>query len=142
MDSLLITARDVATVLSEVGFDVFMDKMIEALETAFQDYASCATRVKQRAGFVFGDGVLEWMPVSERDRVTIKTVGYSPRNPVLRGLPTIVSTICTFDANTGHLVAMADGNLLTAIRTGAASAIATRAFSSSSVTSCSGSTSA
>jgi ornithine cyclodeaminase/alanine dehydrogenase-like protein (mu-crystallin family) len=59
-------------------------------------------------------------------KVTIKIVGYHPENPDRYGFPTILSSISQYDTNTGHLSGIADGVLLTALRTGAASAIATR----------------
>lgn len=130
METLLITAADIKLVLDHVGIDVFMDNAIEALESAFMTFDSRRTEVKQRSGFLFHGtqpGVLEWMPVHRHGSgVTIKTVGYNPGNPDAYGVPTIISTISFYDDKTGHLIAVADGNLLTAVRTGAASAIASR----------------
>ncbi len=60
------------------------------------------------------------------EAVTVKIVGYHPANPARRGLPTILSTVLCFDVTSGHLRAVIDGNFLTAIRTGAASAVASR----------------
>ena len=57
---------------------------------------------------------------------TIKIVGYHPANPESRNLPTILSTISVYDTNSGHLIGLADGTFLTALRIGAASAIASR----------------
>jgi ornithine cyclodeaminase/alanine dehydrogenase-like protein (mu-crystallin family) len=57
--------------------------------------------------------------------VVVKMVGYHPANPVQRGLPSVIATSSMWDTETGHLVAIADATLLTAVRTGAASALAT-----------------
>ena len=54
--------------------------------------------------------------------ITIKVVGYHPHNPTQQKLPTILSTVLTFDTQNGHLLSLVEGNLVTAIRTGAASA--------------------
>jgi ornithine cyclodeaminase/alanine dehydrogenase-like protein (mu-crystallin family) len=54
--------------------------------------------------------------------VSIKVVAYQPSN-ITVGLPTIVATTSLYDSTTGHLVALSDGVFLTAVRTGAASAI-------------------
>ena len=54
----------------------------------------------------------------------IKVVGYHPGNPDKYNLPTILSTLSAYDTATGHLLGLMDGVLLTALRTGAASAIA------------------
>ncbi|GIT18599.1 MAG: hypothetical protein CM1200mP39_14050 [Dehalococcoidia bacterium] len=47
-------------------------------------------------------------------------------NPAEFGLPTTVGTILVQDKQTGVVVAVMDGGLLTGIRTGAASGVATR----------------
>ncbi len=56
----------------------------------------------------------------------MKIVGYHPGNPVQRHLPSVISTFSMYDTVTGQITALADGALLTAMRTGAASAVATR----------------
>ena len=56
----------------------------------------------------------------------VKLVGYNPANVEGVGLPTILSTISLYDVNTGHLRALCDGTFPTALRTGAASAVASR----------------
>ncbi|WP_144122740.1 ornithine cyclodeaminase family protein [Catellatospora sichuanensis] len=74
-------------------------------------------------------GIIEWMPHHDSgDSITIKTVAYSPANPDRFGLPTIVGTVARFDDVTGRLIALSDGVVLTAIRTGAVSAIASAAL--------------
>jgi L-lysine cyclodeaminase len=106
-----------------------MDAVIEALETALREHARERGELVERDGFSYSDprpGVLEWMPFRDPGQtVTIKTVGYHPRN-VDVGLPTVLATVQRFDQATGRVVALADGVLSTAVRTGAASAIATR----------------
>ncbi|MEZ5263551.1 MAG: hypothetical protein R2755_17700 [Acidimicrobiales bacterium] len=57
--------------------------------------------------------------------VAVKTVGYHPRNPTRKGLPSVMATTSLYDTATGQLVALVDATLLTALRTGAASAVAT-----------------
>lgn len=58
--------------------------------------------------------------------ITIKTVAYTPSNPGTFQLPTIIGSLTRYDDVTGRLLAVCDGILPTAIRTGAASAIASR----------------
>ena len=58
------------------------------------------------------------------DRAVVKMVSYNPINPMRFELPTIVSTMNMYDLKTGNLRALCDGTHLTAVRTGAASAIA------------------
>ena len=54
----------------------------------------------------------------------VKTVSLNRRNPIL-GLPYIHSVIQVFDAKTGALAAILDGEYITGLRTGAGSALAT-----------------
>jgi L-lysine cyclodeaminase len=60
------------------------------------------------------------------DSVTIKIVAYTPDNARRFALPTIIGTVARFDEASGRLLALADAVLLTALRTGAASAITSR----------------
>ncbi|MEU5980025.1 ornithine cyclodeaminase family protein [Streptomyces sp. NPDC047315] len=129
MDTLLIGRADVERVLAEVGRDVLMDRVIERLTKGLTELGQGGHEFSPpRGGFDRHDpvpGVLEWMPhfVSGQG-ITIKTVAYSPENPQRHRLPTIVGTLARYDCVTGRLLALADGIVLTAIRTGAASAVA------------------
>lgn len=128
--TLVLTHRDICQIVSLVGSDNIMDLMISRLETAFASSRTDSSNTPTRAGFITGhtgNGVLEWMPHHETGRaVTIKTVSYAPDNPSRCGLPTILGTVARLDDRTGRLVALADAALSTALRTGAASAVATR----------------
>jgi ornithine cyclodeaminase/alanine dehydrogenase-like protein (mu-crystallin family) len=128
--ALVIGRPDLASLIAKHGHDALMDLMIERLSEAFRDAVRSNWHTPVRDGFRRCDGdsgVLEWMPHHEPGRsVTIKTVAYTPNNPSSLGLPTILGTVARFDDVTGHLVAISDGVLLTAMRTGAASAVASR----------------
>ncbi|MFJ8113208.1 ornithine cyclodeaminase family protein [Streptomyces sp. NPDC096132] len=130
--TLLLTQSDIYRILRQAGRDQVMDLMIERLRTAFAAADSGRAVTPARQGFLTGTdrtGVLEWMPHHDPGHaVTIKTVSYAPMNPTRFGLPTILGTIARFDDETGHLVGLCDGVLPTAVRTGAASAIATGLF--------------
>lgn len=126
-----IIARDhIARIVDSVGLDALMDEMIESLQDAIESFDETRTHVRARDGFHYREpdvGLLEWMPVMHTARATtIKVVGYHPSNPAKRSLPTILSTISVFDTATGHMTGLADGTFLTALRTGAASAVASR----------------
>ena len=130
MHTLLLSADDVRQTVRHIGLDGVMDRAIDALTLACRDYDAGSIRTPARAGFSYTDpapGLLEWMPALGADgRATIKIVGYHPRNPDERQLPTILSVVAQCETATGHLTALLDGTLLTAIRTGAASAVASR----------------
>lgn len=124
------TVDDMRRIVSGVGLDQVMDDTIEALTHTLQAFDPAQHEIPIRDGFDYEDpqiGLIEWMPAMKRgEAVTVKMVGYHPHNPRQQGLPTILSTVLCFDVRSGHLRAVMDGNLLTAIRTGAASAVASR----------------
>ncbi len=130
MDTLILSAADIRAIAQHVGLDALMDEMIRRLTQALREYDPAATIVPVRGGFAYDrpeTGLLEWMPALQTgDQVMVKIVGYHPCNPMLRQLPTILSTISVYDAGSGHLVGLADATFVTALRTGAASAIASR----------------
>ncbi|WP_244184053.1 ornithine cyclodeaminase family protein [Streptomyces cellostaticus] len=111
------------------GRDVFADLVIDRLHRALAEKSKGVAPA--RAGFsrCHGDtGSIEWMPYHvPGDCMTLKTVSYTPfRTTKRQYLPVISATLTRFDDETGRLTAMCDARLLTAIRTGAASAVASR----------------
>ena len=126
----VIGRDDVAAVIAAVGLDRLMDEMIEELTTSIVTFDDSVTKVRTRDGFHYSHpeiGLIEWMPVMQSgESTTIKVVGYHPGNPRSRQLPTILATISVYDTGTGHLRGLVDGTFLTAVRTGAASAVASR----------------
>ncbi|MBL8093809.1 MAG: ornithine cyclodeaminase family protein [Anaerolineales bacterium] len=131
MQTTLLPSDHVRAIVQRIGLHELMDALIARLTTAFATFEPAHTHSPARSGFNYTDpelGLIEWMPVMTGGRVTIKVVGYHPSNPRARQLPTILSTVSTYDTQTGHWIAVADGNFLTALRTGAASAIASRAL--------------
>ncbi len=125
----VLTAADVAAVVRSVGLDQFMDHMIEGVREAAKGLDPESTMTIERGGFQYEKpslGLVEWMPSMELGRaVGIKTVGYHPSNPIQRGMPSVMATTSIHDTANGRLVALVDATLLTAIRTGAASAVVT-----------------
>ncbi len=130
MKTLLLSVDDIRTIVLETGVDSLMDEMIGRLEAALENFDKEKTVIPLRDGFEYDEpesGLLEWMPLLQvGEKATIKIVGYNPSSPALRKLPTIISAITAFDTSSGHLIALADGTFLTALRTGAASAVATK----------------
>ncbi|MEU0254320.1 ornithine cyclodeaminase family protein [Streptomyces sp. NPDC006184] len=128
----IVDAPAVATVVSEVGLGRLYDLAIERLTEVLTSSGPARAEMKTRDGFLLTTptlGLLEWMPaVRHGATVSMKLVGYNPHNPVKNQLPTILSTLLAFDVESGHLRAIVDGTFATAIRTGAASALASRAL--------------
>ncbi|MEO1589883.1 MAG: ornithine cyclodeaminase family protein [Cyanobacteria bacterium J06632_22] len=126
----LLSADDVQLIAQRVGLDRLMDEMIGRLTQAFLEFDNHNTVVPIRSGFNYRTphvGLVEWMPLLQKtQQIVVKTVGYHPQNPELYGLPTVLSTISAYDPTSGRLLAVVDGTFLTALRTGAASAIASQ----------------
>ncbi len=134
METLLLAQDDIRDLVRAVGLDALMDLMIARLTEAFATFDPEHLIIPKRNGFSYRCpvmGLVEWMPCYETGKqVTIKVVGYHPTNAEAHNLPTIVSTMSAYDTASGHLQCVMDGNLATALRTGAASAVATRLLAS------------
>jgi ornithine cyclodeaminase/alanine dehydrogenase-like protein (mu-crystallin family) len=130
MDTLLLSYTDTKRLIDVVGVDVIMRDCIARLKDGLTDVA-CERRPKcpPRGGFLTGgrpgEGVIENMPyMDDQDGMTLKTISYKPRNNALNRLPTVVGVICRYSVDTGELVTICDATIPTAIRTGAATAVA------------------
>jgi len=105
--------------------------VIEAVAAAFAAYSDGQTVTPLRVGVEPPgvDGVLLAMPsaIVQPEALGAKIVSVFRRNPA-RGLPTVTSIYALSDYQTGAPLALMDGGYLTAIRTAAGSAVATRAL--------------
>lgn len=130
MKTVLFTSEDIVEIVRYVGLDRLMDLATDRIERACDEYDADDYCVPVRDGFSYEDpasGLVEWMPAMRfGHNVVMKMVGYHPQNPRLRALPTILSTVMVFDTDSGHLKSVADASFLTSLRTGAASAVASR----------------
>lgn len=130
LQTRVLSVDDIRTIVTQVGLDALMDEMIARLTQAFATFDPATTIVPVRTGFNYTEphvGLVEWMPLHQKYRqIVVKAVGYHPANPKAYGLPTVISTVSAYDPTSGHLTALIDGTFLTALRTGAASAIASR----------------
>ena len=131
LSTLLLDVDDLAHVLDDVGLDVFMDQLIDRLRQDIGGFDPAVVETQVRKGFNYSEpetGLVEWMPTMiAGDVVAVKTVGYHPANPIRRGLPSVLASTALYDTSTGGLVALSEATLLTALRTGAASAVVTAA---------------
>jgi alanine dehydrogenase len=75
------------------------------------------------------DGDFRAMPAAGDGLAILKWVTSFPSNSA-RDLPTVTGTILVSEAETGRLLALVDGRSVTALRTGAAAAIASQALES------------
>lgn len=101
-----------------------LEVLAEALIALGQGRAEAPTRIAVR---VPEGGLLAAMPGFDGVVLGAKLVTVFPANPG-RGLPGHQALIALFDAATGAPLAVLDGTAITAARTGAVSALATRAL--------------
>ena len=130
LKTLVLANADINAIVQHYGVDTIMDELIKRVADAFETFDAEKTIIPIRSGFNYEHphtGLVEWMPLYNKGhQVVIKIVGYHPNNPNDFSLPSIISTISTYDTATGHLKGIMDGVFLTALRTGATSAIASR----------------
>jgi ornithine cyclodeaminase len=101
--------------------------LLDAVEEAYRDVAAGRDRSPLRSHVQLDAGDLLLMPGVRAGGVgaSVKLVTIVPGNAE-RGLPTLHAVVAWFDAATGQPVALLDGPAITAMRTGAASGVATR----------------
>ena len=104
-----------------------MADVLDAVEAAYRDVASGRDRSPQRIHVPLESGDLLLMPGirAGASGFSVKLVTVVAENRA-RGLPTVQAVVVWFDGATGRPVALIDGPTLTAMRTGAASGVATR----------------
>ena len=106
-----------------------VDALIDALASAMADLSAGRASVPDRVAALVPqhDGFLAAMPgfVPSAKVLMSKLVSLFPHNAGT-GLPTHQAVIVAFDPDTGQPVALLDGTAITAIRTGACSALSAR----------------
>ena len=109
---------------------VDLDELIDAVEAAYRDVAAGRDRSPLRSRIALSEGDLLLMPGSREGAagVSVKIVSIVPRNAE-RGRATVQAVVIWIDALTGTPAALLDGEAVTALRTGAGTAAATRLLS-------------
>jgi alanine dehydrogenase len=109
-----------------------MADVIDAVERGFRAYKTgrCAVPVRMPVKIEKAEGVFLFMPayLEKEGFFGTKIVSVFPRN-IEKKLSTIQAAYLLNDPTTGELLALMDGILLTAMRTGATSALATKYLS-------------
>lgn len=106
---------------------VSIGDLIDAVDEAYRDVVAGRDRSPLRAHVPLDDGDLLLMPGVRAGGTgaSVKLVTVMPGNAA-RGRPTVQAIVVWFDAATGEPLALLDGSTVTAMRTGAASGVATR----------------
>lgn len=121
---LVLSRHDIEQLLT-------MTDALAAVEEGFRQLALGNVVMPQRAATAIApyNGLHLSMPAfvgSEVGALTIKIVTVYGDNPTQHGLPMIQGLLLVHDVKTGQVLAMLDAEYLTAMRTGAASGVATQ----------------
>ncbi len=122
--ALVLSRNDLESILT-------MRDNIRIVEQAFKEYMLGNVKMPLRPTISLEEshGLMAFMPAhigGGMNALGIKVVSVFQDNVTKHNLPTILGTILLFDARTGALSAIMDGAFLTAMRTGAASGVATK----------------
>jgi len=121
--TLILDAKDLVGILD-------YPTAIEAVEGAFRDLGSgnAVMPVRHTIRVEAHEGTSVFMPayLTGKDQLGIKVVSAFARNREKFGLPTVIGSILLLDPKNGMPMAIVDGTYVTAVRTAAASAVATK----------------
>ena len=108
-----------------------MDVAVEAVAAAFAAHGRAETQMPAKVYLEFPtyNGDLRAMPAAMGDYAGLKWVNSHPDNPSLHGLPSVMGLYILSDPATAQPLALLDATLLTAVRTGAAAAVASKHLS-------------
>lgn len=118
MATLLLGGNDVLKLLE-------MSAIIEAVEKAFKDLGRGKAQMPPKAYLFLDRGGFRAMPAALSGAVGMKWVNVHPQN-LSQGLPTVMAIIIYNDPDTGYPLAIMDATHITAYRTGATAAIASK----------------
>ena len=118
MSTLLLSKSDVAELL-DTG------EVMSAVEQVFRDYAAGRAQMPAKVYIALEKGDFRAMPGAVPGAVGVKWVNVHPGNQEL-GLPNIMGMVIYSDPNTGYPLAIMDATEITAYRTAATSANASK----------------
>jgi ornithine cyclodeaminase/alanine dehydrogenase len=118
---LLLSRNDVTQVLQ-------MKDCMEVVEKAFAELANGTAVLPLRTPITPPEGLSLYMPayLKELGALACKIVTVYKNNPTKYHMPVTVGKVLLQDPNTGDVICIMDGGYLTAVRTGAASGVATK----------------
>lgn len=118
---LLLSRNDVIKVLE-------MADCMDVVEKAFAELASGTAVLPLRINITTPDGLALYMPayLKNMGALACKVVTVYKNNPKEFNMPTVIGKTLLQDPKTGDVICIMDGGYLTAVRTGAASGVATK----------------
>lgn len=118
MSTLILDKKSVSALLN-------MKTTIKAVEQAFRDWTNGKGTMPSKAYLVLEKGDFRAMPAALPGAAGVKWVNVHPKNPS-HGLPTVMAVLIYNDPETGYPLAIMDATDITAFRTGATAAIASK----------------
>lgn len=122
METLILSRSEILSLLD-------MAEIMDAVHEALREKATGRVQMPPKTYLYYEKyrGDLRVMPsyLEALESTAVKIVNVHPDNRKY-GLPTVMATIVLLDPKTGFPMAIMDGTAITAMRTGAASAIATK----------------
>jgi len=105
-----------------------MQACMECVEMAFAELAEGTAVLPLRISITPPDGLALYMPayLKKMGALACKVVTVYKKNPEKFSLPTTIGKVLLQEPTTGEVICIMDGGYLTAVRTGAASGVATR----------------
>jgi len=119
--TLILNRSDVVSVLT-------MKDCMNAVEKAFRELSEGTAILPLRTAITPPEGLALYMPayLKQMGALACKVVSVYKNNPAKHDLPTTIGKVLLQDPATGNVVCIMDGGYLTAVRTGAASGVATK----------------
>jgi ornithine cyclodeaminase/alanine dehydrogenase len=119
--TLILNREEVAKVLN-------MKDCIGIVELAFAELSNGTADMPMRTNIKPPGGISLYMPayLKEMKALACKVVTVFKDNPAKHDLPTTIGKVLLQDPETGDVICIMDGGFLTAMRTGAASGVATK----------------
>lgn len=116
----IITVADLSRLISKHGFNQFMLDLVEYIKQDFRRWNEF-DKSPRHAIHVDG-GVIELMPVADKQYYTFKYVNGHPKNPAT-GKQTVVATGQLSDVDSGYPLMYSEMTTLTGLRTAAATIV-------------------
>ncbi|AKG53846.1 ornithine cyclodeaminase [Dehalogenimonas sp. WBC-2] len=118
MTTLILTRKDISGLIT-------MKETLKAVERSFTDYTLGRAIMPPKAYLTLETGDFRAMPAAIPGAAGMKWVNVHSGNAT-KGLPSVMGIIIYSDPYTGYPLAIMDGTQITAYRTGAAAAIASK----------------
>jgi len=117
----ILTKDDVVSLLE-------MHDCMNVVENAFAELANGTAVLPLRTAITPPEGLSLYMPayLKESGALACKVVTVYKNNPLKHNLPTTIGKVLLQNPETGEVICIMDGGYLTAVRTGAASGVATK----------------